>query len=263
MQNKYVPPSVRETAFNCPHCGTLTTQYWYDAWARPCRKEYPLPSILNPEEYKEMDFGNVEDDSLKSFLVSFYKKMSEGTPVFGREEISVYAWEVGNINISKCYNCSHLSVWLFDSLVYPPNGDAPPPNPDLPIDVRRDYDEASAILSVSPRGAAALIRLAIQKLCKALGRPGKNINEDIKSLVADGLDPRTQKALDYVRVIGNNAVHPGQIDIKDDRAAAETLFMLLNLIAEKLISQPKHVDEVYASLPKEARDQIARRDKKE
>ena len=89
------------------------------------------------------------------------------------------------------------------------------------------------------------------------------INEDIKSLVADGLDPRTQKALDYVRVIGNNAVHPGQIDIKDDRAAAETLFMLLNLIAEKLISQPKHVDEVYASLPKEARDQIARRDKKE
>jgi len=127
-------------------------------------------------------------------------------------------------------------------------------------DIRRDYDEASAILDLSPRGAAALIRLAIQKLCKELGQPGKNINEDIGSLVKAGLDPRVQQALDVVRVIGNYAVHPGQVDLRDDRATAETLFKLLNLIVEKTISEPKHVAEVYASLPEAQTRAIEKRD---
>ncbi|MFN7599434.1 MAG: DUF4145 domain-containing protein [Cereibacter sp.] len=75
-------------------------------------------------------------------------------------------------------------------------------------DIRRDYDEASTILDLSPRGAAALIRLGIQKLCKELGQAGKNINDDIGALVKDGLDVRVLQALDAVRVIGNSAVHP-------------------------------------------------------
>lgn len=66
-----------------------------------------------------------------------------------------------------------------------------------------------------------------------------------------------------MRVIGNNAVHPGSIDLRDDRATAENLFRLLNLIAEKMISEPKHVDEVYAALPPNALAAIEARDKKE
>lgn len=64
-----------------------------------------------------------------------------------------------------------------------------------------------------------------------------------------------------MRVIGNNAVHPGSMDLRDDRATAESLFRLLNLIAEKMISDPKHVDEVYAMLPSGARAAIEARDK--
>ncbi len=79
----------------------------------------------------------------------------------------------------------------------------------------------------------------------------------------DGLNPRVQKALDAVRVFGNEAVHPGQIDMRDDRATAETLFRLLNLVAEKMISEPKHVDEVYNSLPEEKRAAIKLRDEKQ
>lgn len=132
----------------------------------------------------------------------------------------------------------------------------------MPEDIRRDYDEASTILDLSPRGAAALIRLGIQKMCTHLGQPGENINADIKALVAGGLDRRIQKALDVVRVVGNNAVHPGQIDLKDDRGTAETLFKLLNLVVDKMISEPKHVDELYASLPEGALLAIEKRDGK-
>jgi hypothetical protein len=63
-----------------------------------------------------------------------------------------------------------------------------------------------------------------------------------------------------VRVIGNNAVHPGQIDLRDDRTTAETLFGLVNLICEKMITEPKHVEAVYERLPESDRKAIEQRD---
>lgn len=136
------------------------------------------------------------------------------------------------------------------------------PNPDLPEDVRLDFDEAGRILRLSPRGAAALLRLAIQKLCAFLGEKGKHIDIDIASLVKKGLDPRIQQALDVVRVIGNNAVHPGQVDLRDDVGTAEKLFDLVNIIADAMISQPKRIAEMFDGLPQDARDAIAKRDGK-
>jgi hypothetical protein len=108
-----------------------------------------------------------------------------------------------------------------------------------------------------------LLRLCIQKLCVVLGEAGKNINEDIKALVQKGLPEKVQQALDIVRVVGNNAVHPGQINLDDDPAIAMQLFGLVNLITEIMISQPKHVAQLYQSVvPQSQRDAIDRRDGK-
>ena len=137
----------------------------------------------------------------------------------------------------------------------------PPPNDDLPDDVRELYDEARNIVEDSSRGATALLRLSIQILCKHLGQPGKNVNKDIATLVTDGLEPTVQKALDAVRVVGNSAVHPGQIDMRDNTEVATSLFALINVIADRMITQPKRVEEVYQALPKDALDAIERRDK--
>jgi Domain of unknown function (DUF4145) len=49
----------------------------------------------------------------------------------------------------------------------------------------------------------------------------------VASLVRKGLSPVVQQALDAVRVIGNEAVHPETLDLKDDRDTATTLFGLV------------------------------------
>ena len=102
----------------------------------------------------------------------------------------------------------------------------------------------------------------MQKLCKHLGEKGKSIDEDIASLVKKGLNPLVQQSLDIVRVIGNDAVHPGVIDLKDDRDTALRLFELVNTIADQMISNPRAVREMYAKLPEAKRKAIETRDKK-
>src|SRR5258708_1373455 len=115
--------------------------------------------------------------------------------------------------------------------------------------------------NVSARGAAALLRLCIQKLCVEFGEPGNDLNKDIGSLVKKGLDVRIQQALDVVRVIGNEAVHPGLIDLRDERDTATKLFGLVNMIADRMITQEEHVSSMYDALPEAKRKGIDHRDK--
>jgi hypothetical protein len=161
--------------------------------------------------------------------------------------------------------CKDISIWISEAddsnrMIYPRRVVAPPPNPDLPDEVATDYQEAALILGDSPRGSAALLRLAIQKLCLTLGEDASNLNDAIGNLVRRGLLPLVQRALDIVRVIGNEAVHPGTIDLRDDRETAFELFGLVNVIAEQMITQPRNVQELYDKLPQEKREAIERRD---
>jgi hypothetical protein len=162
--------------------------------------------------------------------------------------------------ISKCESCNTPSIWWLTSIIYPRHSVIEIPNADLPLDIQDDYNEARNIANFSPRGAAALLRLSIQKLCKHLGQPGKNINEDIKALVTLGLPPLVQQALDSVRVIGNDAVHPGTIDLKDDKETVGKLFRLVNFITQKTITEPREINEIYQGLPADKLRGIDQRD---
>ena len=161
---------------------------------------------------------------------------------------------------SRCAHCAKVSFWFGTALVFPATSPAPAASPDLPADVAADYTEAATVVVLSPRAACALLRLALQKLCVHLGEPGKNINDDIGALVEKGLPGRFQKALDVVRVVGNNAVHPGELDLTDDQETALKLFGFLNLLADATITQPKNVDALFDSLPERAKDGIKKRD---
>ena len=59
-----------------------------------------------------------------------------------------------------------------------------------------------------------------EALC-APWQKGENLNADVAKLVKKGLPVDVQQALDAVRVIGNEALHPGQMDLRDDRPTAE------------------------------------------
>ena len=76
-----------------------------------------------------------------------------------------------------------------------------------------------------------------------------------------GLNPKIQKSLDVVRVIGNEAVHPGTIDLKDNVEIAVQLCKIINIIAGAMITQSKMIDSMYEDLPEDKKKKIEERDK--
>lgn len=164
------------------------------------------------------------------------------------------------IRVSACQNCNKHTLWVMETMVFPDTGNAPFPNSEMPEDVKILYLEAASIHSKSPRGAAALLRLGIQILCKKLGEKWKNIDDDIACLVKKWLPEIVQQSLDIVRVIGNDAVHPWQIDT-DNHETVNNLFNLTNVIVEYMIALPKKVSGIYSQLPAQKIAAIKNRDK--
>lgn len=171
----------------------------------------------------------------------------------------------GNITdftYSQCHHCYKDCYWYKGKMIVPSEAHVAPPHQDLPESCILEYNEARDIASRSPRAAAALLRLAVQKLMVELGEKGKNINTDIGSLVSKGLPVEVQQALDYCRVIGNNGVHPGEIELNDNPEITNSLFEMINFIVEDRISRPKKVAELYSILPKGALEAVEKRDNK-
>lgn len=220
--NGYYPPSLGMGEYNCPHCGVYAKQFYGHIHSLA---QYSWVSVVDRQ-------------------ATFHEILPQG-------------WVV-----TKCQHCLDIALWLGDNMMYPKRTIAPPPNADLNSEIRSDYLEAAHILSDSPRAAAALLRLALQKLCVQLGEQGENINEDIKRLVAKGLNPLVQKSLDALRITGNNAVHPGEINLSEEPGRVTKLFELINFIANKMISEPKEIEGFYAELPAGALEAIEKRDKK-
>lgn len=243
-------PGFKSNNFICPHCNIASQQIWFDVYSA----------------------GSASNTILNRFFYKYRKNIS----VFKEEAIGEFISELEVVNnkfirkfvpddfaVSTCITCSNISLWIDRKIVYPKKTTIPVPNPDMDQEIQDLYIEASTIVVDSPKGATALLRLALQLLLKQLGKPGKNINNDIKELVADGLNPLIQQALDVLRVVGNNAVHPGQIDLDDQSDIALKLFDILNYIANEMITKPQELILLYTNvIPEETRQHINNRDGK-
>jgi Domain of unknown function (DUF4145) len=220
MTPKYVAPSISAHSFSCPHCGTLAHQTWFFLFATSFDKD-DLPLVaVSPQDIVDIQSNREFNETKKAEMMQYIRRLSAGELFLASENDSHYSNTVRNLHLSQCYSCNKYALWLHDNLLYPAPHLHVECNSDMPDEIRADFNEAREIFFLSPRGAAALLRLAVQKLCAVLGESGKDINADIASLVTKGLSVQIQQALDIVRVIGNEAVHPGQIDLNDDPATA-------------------------------------------
>ena len=245
VRGKHVSPTIDQLAFNCPHCRALARQFWFSVHADPLKAD-EKPVVANGETVAALTFGDA-DEGERERKVKWAERMASGRP-FLEVHREFRNRDVQNVSISYCFNCNEICVWVLDQLVWPRCATDPEPKLHASPDVRRENEEASHTPDASPRGAAAFLRSAIEKLCKELGDREESPRPEVAPLFQEEVDARVQKVLDALRIIESNAVPPGRIGAGDTRAAAETLSGLVNLICEKMIIEPRHLQELYAKV---------------
>lgn len=222
---EYLEPKFEENSFTCPYCGAYAQQKW---------------------QIRGLHINWDNEYNIVGRPINF-------TPTYDFDNLE-------KLSVSTCQVCKRYHIWHKDKMIVPTNSPIPMPLEDMPQVVKDLYLEARGVYPISYKSACALLRLAVQHLCKELGEKGKNINEDIGSLVSKGLPEKIQKALDIVRVVGNNAVHPGKMDEQDTKEYARRMFGLLNFIIEDRIVRPKEIDDLFKGLPEDTKKAITKRD---
>ena len=229
-------------AFICPTCAAFAHQTWHRTELRPVRAS----AVHSPSE--------------ALFLL---EQLTFNLQALAKQGATTYVTAASGLFVSQCDRCSALALWFDDRLLWPRTGTAPPPSAALPEDVKALYDEASIIAADSPRGAAALLRLAVETVCRRVVPNKDRLNDCVTELVARGVDTDTQKALDVVRIIGNRSVHTElQADSADNADTVAKLFGVVNRIAEALCPQPSETEQLYSALPSAERAKIDRRNEK-
>lgn len=229
MNKEYCTPELDKKAFNCPHCRVFAKQRWYSL-------------MFNSFDAK----------------VSY---TNNDRPIYHSKDIIRTCLD-DNFIASKCDHCEKLVLWNKEKIIYPRSITVESPNPDMPEIAKGLYMESAKILQDSPRASAALLRLALQEILNEVIEGGEknSINKNI-GILSEQVDEYTQKALDLIRVNGNNAVHPGEICIEEE--SIEHMYEILNMIVQKLISDKKQIDDLFKKIPESYKKSIKRRDNKE
>lgn len=254
---KDAPPSTYGNSFACPHCEAISHQYWYLGCARSLQRD------LTPTKLMRIQVGRLESGGEVISSDVFYQraygtaKMRNNAKIFiehdilalwknqhGPYDIGGSIFQTNKIWISECHSCSRIALWIGHDIVYPPRGTAPKAHPDTPPDIKELYDEASGIYNQSPRGAAALIRVAVEKLCRDIcinlkisgadKRPLGDLVNELKEKYR--FDEEIIIMINNAKIIGNDAVHPNLFNIEDNTAMANLLFGTINGIVARTIS---------------------------
>lgn len=260
----YIPPATHRSAFNCPHCNVLSQHTWWHCGCTEMPREKPTPDSKAP--------GKLDTRGMSGQAIAQMKIHQNLAPKDVHPRITSSLLGTGHgewmqnvlaeVYVSQCQNpsCGKNTLWVGTKIVFPAASNAAPPHPDMPQPIMDVYDEARQVVSASPRSAMALLRLCIEMLCSHLGQNGTNLDQAIGNLVKEGLPTGVQKLLDVIRVTGNDAVHVG--DLMDDVWARQTdrLFGAINIIVEKMISDPREITALFDDLPESKRAHIKSRD---
>ncbi len=181
-------------------------------------------------------------------------------PCFGREtDRTPYDADTLRIHFYRCPNCDKHSIYIegIGSQVtnlkqwIVPSSMAQQFPTYVPEAIRNDYEEACAILNLSPKASATLSRRCIQGMIRDYWNVTKGtLNKEIDAL-KDKIDPFLWQTIDAVRKIGNIGAHMEKdintiVDI--DPGEAEKLIKLIEILIKEWYINSYERQKLFADI---------------
>lgn len=247
MTHSYIAPKYELSAFNCPHCNAYAEQYWSNL-------------LSDPEEFSQKFNDLIQLLTSQNIVTHQYHGYFTNLLTDWNSEFSRCL--VRNAKIATCNHCEKESFWIKQKMIYPDMITVPLSHPDMPTNVKELYDEARLVSNLSPRSAATLLRVSLERLTENLGETTGKLNARISKLNAKGLPESVIKGLDIVRIHGNDGAHSNQMDMSDQDTPeiVNKLFWMVNYIVEKVITEPNEINGMFQQLPESKIKAIEDRD---
>lgn len=199
----------------------------------------------------------ISDDSFRYRQTSF--EGSDGWHWIGPHEKDNDPSAIA-LEFYKCPNCEEYSIFLggkgekvlnISPMYIRPRSLAKQFPDYIPLAIRQDYEEACAIVQLSPKASATLSRRCLQGMIRDFWEISEsNLSKAIEKL--EGQIPATQwKVIDGVRRIGNIGAHMEKdinliVDI--DPNEAEKLLKLIEHLLEQWYINRHEQEQLYADI---------------
>lgn len=113
---------------------------------------------------------------------------------------------------------------------------------EVPAQYHRDFDEAAAVLGISPRASAALSRRCLQQLLRDQFGKKKDLAAEIDALLDTKPPASVRETVDLIRHFGNFGAHPivdNAGDLLDvEEGEAETMLAILSEVFDYFFVEP-------------------------
>ena len=161
----------------------------------------------------------------------------------------------------QCPNCSKVSFYAFyDGSEMPkrtvniyPISKAKQFPVYIPLQIRQDYEEAYAILSLSPKASATLSRRCLQGMIRDFwGITKNNLASEIDAL-QDKIPAAQFTAIDALRKLGNIGAHMEKdvntiVDIEPEEA--QKLILLIEMLLKQWYIERHEQEKLYEDITK-------------
>lgn len=119
--------------------------------------------------------------------------------------------QLATVVCPRCMGMKHAILKNDNVLAYHPSSEfRQRPSSNVPAPAQEDYEEAVAVLPMSPKASAALARRCLEWMLREQGFTGRNLAELVAKLADDascGLAKPTRETVDHIRGFGNFAAH--------------------------------------------------------
>ena len=243
MASQETEPKLGVESFSCPHCNAVAHHDWFSLFLKP--EDDPTEIIVHTLEAAMLAKNKENYDLIKDLKHNVLTYEYQEPP----RTLKV---KLVNLYVSRCYSCRGFAIWVRDQLVFPIRKG---PSDIIEGDFKEviegnskraeehktadDIEEAAAIVNRFPDGAAALIRVCIRKMMPLLEQSGKNLDDNISSLVHKGLEVEIQQSMDLRHVLRQNSLKPTQSDEEGSEAATKMFNSLKEILKRLKIDNEK------------------------
>lgn len=179
MEPEFVNGNVRA---DCPDCGVPSTFEYHDSYGGT--GEYGSITVNSQHRYRGQNFTRIIHKFLKCTVC-------------------------GRPGVAKLHVNNTVREGSMESF-WPPSITVASLPDNAPEQIEKEVREAESCMSVEAwRGAAALLRSALEKTLIENGYDERNLYQKIEAAGADGTitSARRQRAQDLVRTLGNDVLH--------------------------------------------------------